>query len=77
MTGTSTELTFAMRCMPPKTMMSVSTASTTPVAIGFQPNAPSIAPQIVFVCTELFARPNDTVINIAKSTAIHRQCRPR
>ena len=46
-TGTSTALTWAMRCMPPNTMNSPRADSTIPTHRGDQPKASCIAPQMV------------------------------
>ena len=76
-TGTNIELTRAVRWMPPKTMLRPAAASTMPTHNGDQPKACCIAPQMVFDWMELYDSPKVMVIRMAKSTDIHRQCRPR
>ncbi len=77
MTGTTTPLTRAMRCMPPKITPSVSSVRAMPTQWWSKPKAPSHAAQIVLLCTELKAKPNVTEISTAKTTPIQRRPSPR
>lgn len=69
-TGTITLLTLAIRWIPPKIMVSVSTVSTAPTILGSKPNEPCMAAQIVLLCTELNAKPKVTEIKMANSMPI-------
>lgn len=72
MSGTRMLLILAMRCIPPKMMIRVSSVIAEPMYNGRIWKALSNAAQIVLLCTELKAKPNVMVISTANRIPIHR-----
>ncbi|CUQ62143.1 Uncharacterised protein [Dorea longicatena] len=71
MMGTMMLLTLAMRCTPPKMIVSVSAVMMPPTTAWSNPKAPSKAAHSVLLCTELNANPKVMVISTANSAPIH------